>query len=43
MSRPRVLVFSSVLPLPVDRGDRNRLFHVLQLLAGMADVRLLAV
>ena len=43
MRRPRVLVFSSVLPLPVDRGDRNRLFHVLQLLADVAEVRVVAV
>lgn len=42
-ARPRVLVFSTLLPLPVDRGDRNRLFHVLQLLATMADVRLVTV
>lgn len=41
--RPRVLVFSTLLPLPVDRGDRNRLFHVLRLLATMGDVRLVAV
>lgn len=39
----RVLVFSTLLPLPVDRGDRNRLFHVLQLLATMAEVRLVTV
>ena len=43
MSRPRVLVFSSLLPFPVDRGDRNRLFHTLQLLASFATVRLVAV
>ena len=41
--RPRVLVFSTLLPVPVDRGDRNRLFHILELLASMADVRLVAV
>ncbi len=41
--RPRVLVFSSLLPVPVDRGDRNRLFHILELLASMATVRLVAI
>jgi polysaccharide biosynthesis protein PslH len=43
MRRPRVLVFSTLLPLPVDRGDRNRLFHTLQLLASVATVQLVAV
>ena len=43
MTRPRVLVFSSLLPLPIDRGDRNRLFHILHLLTKSADVRLVAV
>jgi len=43
MTRPRVLVFSTQLPLPIDRGDRNRLFHTLRLLAAVADVRLVAV
>lgn len=38
--RPRVLVLSTQAPVPVDRGDRNRMFHVLQLLADVADVRL---
>ena len=41
--RPRVLVFSTLLPVPVDRGDRNRLFHILTLLGSMADVRLVAI
>jgi glycosyltransferase involved in cell wall biosynthesis len=41
--RPRVLAFSSLLPVPVDRGDRNRLYHLLQLLASVATVRLIAV
>jgi glycosyltransferase involved in cell wall biosynthesis len=40
---PKVLVFSSLLPIPIDRGDRNRLFHILHLLAGVGRVRLLAV
>ena len=43
MKRPKVLVFSSLLPLPVDRGDRNRLFHTLRLLDHMADVRLVCL
>ena len=43
MTRPRVLVFSSLLPVPVDRGDRNRLFHILRLLADVATVRLVAI
>jgi glycosyltransferase involved in cell wall biosynthesis len=41
--RPRVLVFSTLLPVPVDRGDRNRLFHILELLASIAEVRLVAI
>jgi glycosyltransferase involved in cell wall biosynthesis len=39
-SRPRVLVLSNQSPVPVNRGDRNRLFHILQLLTEIADVRL---
>jgi glycosyltransferase involved in cell wall biosynthesis len=35
-----VLVLSNQAPVPVNRGDRNRLFHVLKLLAEVADVRL---
>jgi glycosyltransferase involved in cell wall biosynthesis len=38
--QPRVLVLSNQPPVPVIRGDRNRLFHVLQLLAETADVHL---
>jgi glycosyltransferase involved in cell wall biosynthesis len=41
--RPRVLVFSTLLPVPVDRGDRNRLFHIIELLASVAEVRLVAI
>jgi len=41
--RRRVLVFSTLLPVPVDRGDRNRLFHILALLGSLADVRLVAI
>ena len=40
MSRRRILVFASLLPLPVDRGDKNRLYHLLRVLRGFADVRL---
>ncbi len=40
MSRPKVLFFANLPPLPVDRGDKNRLFHVLKLLSQFADVRL---
>ncbi|MHB8857904.1 MAG: glycosyltransferase family 4 protein [Thermoleophilia bacterium] len=44
MSRkPRVLVFSSMLPFPINRGDRNRLFHVLRLLDEFAEVRLVCL
>jgi glycosyltransferase involved in cell wall biosynthesis len=35
----RVLVFSTISPSPVDRGDRNRLTHSIQLLARLATVR----
>ena len=38
MSRRRILVFAPLLPVPVDRGDKNRLFHLLQLLRSLADV-----
>ena len=38
MSRRRILVFAPLLPVPVDGGAKNRLFHVLQLLCGLADV-----
>jgi len=40
MSKPRILVFASFLPVPVHGGDTIRLFHVLQLMRGFADVRL---
>lgn len=38
--KPRILVFSCLPPLPIDRGDKNRLFHMLKLLSAFADVRL---
>jgi len=43
MSRRRILVFAPLLPVPVDRGDKNRLFHLLQLLRSLADVAWSAV
>ena len=35
----RVLVFSTISPSPVDRGDRNRLTHSIRLLSELAAVR----
>jgi polysaccharide biosynthesis protein PslH len=35
----RVLVFSTISPSPVDRGDRNRLTHSIRLLSELATVR----
>jgi len=43
MRRPRVLVFADFVPVPVDRGDKNRLFHVLKLLQQSTDVRLVCL
>jgi polysaccharide biosynthesis protein PslH len=43
MSKPRVLVFSCVAPLPNDRGDRVRVFHMLTLLRRYAEVRLVCL
>lgn len=43
MNKPRVLVFSCVAPLPTDRGDRVRVFHMLHLLRNVADVRLVCL
>lgn len=40
MKKHRIIVFSSISPLPMDRGDRNRLFHVVQLLNQIGDVHL---
>lgn len=41
--RPRIFLFSSIYPLPVDRGDKNRLLHTLKILSGFADVRLICL
>jgi glycosyltransferase involved in cell wall biosynthesis len=41
--KPRVLVFSTLLPFPGNRGDRNRLLRLLQTASTMADVRLVAI
>lgn len=41
--RPKVLVFATLTPWPIDRGDRNRLFHVLKLLGEAAQVRLICL
>lgn len=43
MTKPRLLVFSPISPVPVDRGDKNRLFHLLLLLRDMAEVRLVCL
>ena len=40
MLRPRVLVFSTISPTPVNRGDRLRLAQHLRHLASFAEVRL---
>ena len=38
--RPKVLVFATMPPTPIDRGDKNRLYHILELLSKQAEVRL---
>lgn len=43
MDRPRILVSSSLYPLPIDRGDKNRLYHILGLLSDIGDVRLVCL
>jgi glycosyltransferase involved in cell wall biosynthesis len=43
MTKPRLLFFSPISPLPVDRGDKNRIFHLLLLLRDLADVRLVCL
>jgi glycosyltransferase involved in cell wall biosynthesis len=40
MIKNRILVFSTIAPYPLDRGDRNRLFHILKLLKQIGEVRL---
>jgi nucleoside-diphosphate-sugar epimerase/glycosyltransferase involved in cell wall biosynthesis len=41
--KPKVLVFSTVSPLPLDRGDRIRLFQTVKNLSEIAHVRLLHI
>ncbi len=43
MSKPKILVFCTVSPLPVDRGDRIRLYQTIERLRKIAHVRLLYV
>lgn len=43
MQRPKILIFSSMLPYPVDRGDKNRLYHILKLLMEFSDIRLISI
>lgn len=41
MNRKRILLFSTVAPVPVNRGDRIRIFQTAKNLSSFADVRLL--
>jgi polysaccharide biosynthesis protein PslH len=43
MHKPKILVFCTVSPLPVDRGDRIRLYQTIEQLSQIAHVRLLYV
>ncbi len=43
MHKPKILVFCTVSPLPVDRGDRIRLYQTIEQLSQIATVRLLYV
>jgi polysaccharide biosynthesis protein PslH len=43
MNKPKILVFSTLSPLPLDRGDRIRLYQTLERLSQVAHVRLLYV
>lgn len=43
MGKTRLLIFSVLPPVPIDRGDKNRLFHILRLLREVADVRLVCL
>jgi polysaccharide biosynthesis protein PslH len=43
MSKPKILVFSTGSPLPIDQGDRIRLYQTVSQLSKIADVRLLYV
>jgi glycosyltransferase involved in cell wall biosynthesis len=40
MNKPKILVFSTVSPLPIDRGDRIRLYQTISQLREIAHVRL---
>jgi polysaccharide biosynthesis protein PslH len=43
MDKPKILVFCTVSPLPLDRGDRIRLYQTIEQLSQIAHVRLLYV
>lgn len=43
MSKPKILVFSTIRPFPIDQGDRIRLYQMLSQLTEIAHVRLLYV
>jgi len=43
MISPKILVYATLPPVPIDRGDKNRLFHILQLLTGISKVRLVCL
>jgi polysaccharide biosynthesis protein PslH len=43
MSRPKILVSSTILPFPPNRGDRARLYRVLACLSEIAEVELIAL
>ncbi len=43
MNQPKILVFCTVSPLPIDRGDRIRLYQTLTQLSQIGHVRLLYV
>jgi polysaccharide biosynthesis protein PslH len=43
VNKPKILVFCTVSPLPVDRGDRIRLYQTIERLSQIASVRLLYI
>jgi polysaccharide biosynthesis protein PslH len=43
MHKPKILVFCTVSPLPVDRGDRIRLYQTIEQLSQIAHIRLLYI
>jgi polysaccharide biosynthesis protein PslH len=43
VNKPKILVFCTVSPLPVDRGDRIRLYQTIERLSQIAHVRLLYI